>query len=343
MPIAQQDDTSFGDRLEQAGAWRAELALAGVAASPTFEAWLNADPRNAQAWEESRASWELFDTRRSDPRLAAASQAAKDWARADKALRRRLVWSGLRWAATVVLLISVVVGTALYRPTQTFETAAGARRDVQLADGSSVSLDADTLLKVRFHGDRRDLELVRGQAVFDVAHDARRPFAVTAGDRRVIALGTRFNVDLLAGTAKITLMEGRVRVENLGRSFAKAASHAPTAAVSLQPGQQLVASADAGMPASTARVAEVDISKALAWRAGQLIFEDEPLADVAARVSRYSDTKVEVPDPGLARRRISGMFIAGDMATFLGAIEQHLTVEAVEVSPGRVELRRKNA
>jgi transmembrane sensor len=344
MSIDPHQDSSYRQRLEQAGAWRARLAMYSVAASPDFEAWLKEDPRNAQAWEDSRRSWDVFDERRTDPDVVAAVRAARDRARQEQVQRRRGTRSGLGWiAAAVALLVVAGLSAAMLGQPQAFETASGARREVVLTDGSKVSLDAGTLLKVRFSRGRRDLQLVRGQAVFDVAHDSDRPFAVTAGDRRVIATGTRFNIDMLAGTTRITLVEGSVLVEQIGGRTASAVTPRTPERVSLRPGQQLVADASTNTEDLEAQVATVDTSKALAWKGGQLVFDDEPLADVLQRVSRYSDTKVEVRDPSLAARRISGVFIAGDLATFLDAIQQHLSIEAIEVSPGRIELRRTSA
>jgi transmembrane sensor len=334
-----QDDLSFDERLEQAGAWRAKLALDEQTDSPAFRAWLDADAANASAWEESQASWDLFVTHGDTHQLLDASRAARDQAKADLVRRRRLWRTALPWAAVLVLVFVVTMSAALFRPAQTFETA-GARRDVVLSDGSTVSLDAGTKLEVRFRGDRRDLVLVRGQAAFDVAHDASRPFAVKAGAQRVTALGTRFNIDLVGEAARITLMEGRVKVEPLAASRVSTGGHY---GIHLRPGQQLVAGASDLGGGRAPQVVAVDATKALAWKSGQLFFEDELLGNVVARVSRYTETKVEVRDPGLAQRRISGMFIAGDIATFLDAVEHHLDAKAVEVSPGRVELRRKTA
>src|SRR3546814_14300232 len=118
-----------------------------------------------------------------------------------------------------------------------YRTVLGERRVVTLADGSTVSLDAASEVRVAYSERARELALVRGQARFDVAHDPRRPFAVQARDQRVVAPGTAFNVDLFGPQVLITLIEGHVPVLDATSSPA-----APTAQpVALRPGHGSVA------------------------------------------------------------------------------------------------------
>ena len=125
-----------------------------------------------------------------------------------------------------------------------------------------------------------------------------------------------------------------MRVEALARPAADPARLPPP--VRLRPGQRLSAGA---APDAPVEVAAVDPGKALAWEGGQIVVEEEPLSEVVARVNRYSRLKVEVPDPQVAARRISGVFLAGDVATFVDAVSRHLSLEPVRAAPDRIELR----
>jgi len=321
------------DRLGQAAAWRARLAMAQAPGHPELDQWLAADPRNREAWEASRAAWSVFDLDPADPAALAARAMARS--RTGSAPRRRTP-PVRAWAAAAILAIGLGLAVHLAHRPDVYQTGLGERREVALADGSRVALDADTRLEARLTRDRRDLTLVRGQARFAVAPDKARPFAVVAHDHRVVALGTRFNIDLIGPATRVTLIEGRITVQGLAPRRALLPAADLGAPMTLRPGQQFADDQTAPAPA----VAAVDVSKATAWESGQLVFEEEPLGQVAARVSRYSKTRIEVVGADLAARRISGVFKAGDLPTFLDAVQRHLGLEAVSAGQDHITLRR---
>jgi transmembrane sensor len=212
-----------------------------------------------------------------------------------------------------------------------YATGHAERRIVRLADGSRVSLDAETELKVHLGRDARQLELVRGQARFDVAHDATRPFSVRAGDQTVIATGTAFNIDMLGPRVLVTLIQGRVEVvpthtrpiEGLRRPTVLAA------------GQQLAVA-----PRAPPILLQADLSSATAWTNGQLVFTDEPLSSVVARLARYSDYPITV-SPGAATLRVSGVFQTDDVDGFVRSITAYLPLRAERTADGGVLLDRR--
>jgi transmembrane sensor len=120
------------------------------------------------------------------------------------------------------------------------------------------------------------------------------------------------------------LIQGRVSVQSAGR------------AIDLHAGEQLVA-----RPASTPRVARVDVNDILAWQNGRLVFDNEPLASVVARVSRYSKAQVAVGDPRAAKLLVSGVFNTGDIDGFVETITRYLPVEATHTENGTIWLRSK--
>lgn len=343
-------DTDTLRALAEASAWRVKLTELEVETTPAFEAW-RAAPPHAQAWAEVCAPQAWWGARAVQPEVMALRAAALDRARqAQSARGRRQV--GRRWAVALLaasLLVALLgVGAWWSVAPQVYRTALGERRTVTLKDGSKLALDAGTEVRVRLAPRARRLELVRGQARFDVAHDATRPFTVRAAGALVVATGTSFNVDLLGRAVTVTLLDGRVSVLRddaraiLPLAVAPAKPGAPLLA-KLVPGQQLTVD-----EASTAidpapvpvRVARIDADKAVAWETGQLVFDDEPLVAVAARVGRYGSAKVVV-EPSAAGLTLSGVFNVGDLSTFLEVVQRALPVTAAQDADGTIRLSHR--
>jgi transmembrane sensor len=215
---------------------------------------------------------------------------------------------------------------------------------VTLEDGSKISLDARSEVRVRYGKDARRLELIGGQARFDVAHDSRRPFSVRARDQLVIATGTAFNVDMVGSTVLVTLIEGRVEVlENIGtpRPRVTAPPAADDIAVGKPQRQVLTAGEQLRVaPDSVPVVTAVDVSRAVAWESGHLVFADESLSSVVARINRYATRPVEV-DRDIGKLRISGVFRTGDLDTFVDTVTRYLPVVATVRDDGGITLHHK--
>jgi transmembrane sensor len=324
--IVERRDEGEVRRLAEASAWAVRLSEHDLPTSEDFEAWLAADPANAAAWDRVQASWTQVDEQASSPELLQLRRDALG--RAHRRARARRDWPGQRVALAAclaLLLLAGIGGGGLWwhlQPT-VYETAMGERRVITLADGSTASLDSGTELKVRYSGDSRNLELVSGQARFDVAHAADWPFVVQARDKRIVAVGTAFNIDLLGKETLVTLIEGRVMVtDRSSRSKPLVAfKGGETSAIALSPGQQLLV-----VPGEAVR-RRVDVEKTQAWERGMLVFDNEPLAAVAERISRYTPEPVVVA-PGAAGLKISGVFKAGDEATFVDVLTHYLPVRA---------------
>lgn len=330
-------------RLAEATAWRVRLTEDDVETSEQFEAWI-ADPLNEAAWEQVQRPWREVGEKATTPELISARAGALE--RAHRQGRRR--WASGASGRIAAGLAAVVIASGGYggwrwyeAQPQVYRTTLGERRVVPLSDGSKVSLDSRSVLKIRYTKDARKLELVSGQARFDVSRDVRRPFSVTARDQTVVATGTAFNVDLLGPKVMVTLIEGQVVVMK-GPPRDGPADQAPRTAATAAPppivlkaGQQLVAA-----PAGAPQVTIVSLDRATAWEAGQLAFEDEPLGAVAERVSRYAERPLKVA-PNVADMRISGVFKAGDVTTFIDVVSSYLPVEAQQGESGQITLQYK--
>lgn len=300
-----------------------------------LEEWLRLDEAHADAWVAARYALGLFEDVEDDELLQELRREALATEPA-----RSMPWT--RWAAIAAVLVALAAGiftigtmqriwspggspgTGDNPPALTLATARGEQRTVTLPDGSEMTLDTDSAVSLAFTGTRRDLTLARGRALFAVSHDHARPFAVRAGRHEVVALGTRFDVRLDPNRFGVTLVEGRVAVSGT-------APGAPP--IELRPGQQLIQ--ETGQPP---RISAIEAEEQLEWRNGMISFQDETLAAVAEELNRYSNERLIVRDPAVARLRISGTFRTGDVARFGRTIEAIHPVRVVRRSPREWEI-----
>ena len=226
--------------------------------------------------------------------------------------RWRLRSPGAKWltvAAVVVLATAASVWALVMRPAAPFEyeTALGEQRSVLLGDGSVITLNTRSRATVRFTSEVRKVSLERGEALFNVAKDARRPFVVDAGGTTIRAVGTEFNVRRTTAEAEITVVEGKVRVTptSVNSLLEPGPQNQP---LLVGPGEQLVISRQ-GVPAMH-RLGSV--GRVTAWVQRQLVFDTQPLSEVVAEFNRYNPHPLVIADPELAQKKISGVFAAND-------------------------------
>ena len=312
--------------LETAASWRVRISGDGEpdpALAESFGRWLGASPAHAEAFDRTTAAWELFDASGAAPEVIKARRDALDYARRTGQRRWLAPTRRTSFRIAASLAAAVALGAAswpIFDGVDVYRTGVGERRQVTLSDGSRVMLDSNSRLAVRYRDEARRLTLKRGQARFDVAHNAARPFSVTAGDRTVVATGTAFSVDVLGRKIQVTLLEGSVVVLP-----ARTATPSVTVkAVPLKSGQQLATFTGSG----TSKVEAIKLEDATAWERGKLIFDDVPLGQAALRVNRYTDRKIVIHDPAVAELSVSGVFQTGDADTFARAMAQYLELHA---------------
>ena len=326
--------------IAEAVAWHTYLHESELATTPDFEGWLK-DPSNAHVWGQMVSVWDFLGEQAREPELVSARTKALVAVKRAMA-QRRAPWSwrrsALAAAAAAFLLVSgIQFYSWIHRPAD-YVTGFGERRIVRLEDGSRISLDSDSEVTVRYTRYTRSLHLLKGQARFDVAHDVERPFSVVARDRKVVATGTAFNIDLTQPNVAVTLIEGHVVVLDAtgdAQSVPLAVRKAPV--VELHAGQELVA---ANNRASV--VKDVDTKQVTAWVSGQLVFSNETLSDVVARVNRYSATPIVIADANLADEKVSGVFNVGDVPGFLEIITQTLPLSVSDDHRGVITLSKKS-
>jgi transmembrane sensor len=301
----------------EAAAWLARLQ--GPHRSRDTDAalreWLKADPAHEAAFERATEIWELLPGLGLRPALAPAPARRQ----------RRAVFA----MAAVLLLLLSMGGYAWLRRPPVYETAVGAQQVALLDDGTRVSLNTDSRVAILYSDGERRVRLERGEAMFEVAHNAARPFIVEAGDEQVRALGTTFIVRR-DGEARlaITLIEGRVEVSGHGRA-------GPTRIAVLVPGQRITVTPTAG-----AALDRPSIEAVAAWRRGEVVFEDATLLEAAQELNRYNDAHLVIADPTLASLRLSGVFSTGDMEEVARAIAQLYHLRASRAG-GEIRLTRQ--
>lgn len=319
--------------LEEAAQWCVRLSSAELSRveHAALQTWLSAAPIHQELLDDAIRAWGAVEEQAAQPDLLEMrSEALADVRHARSALRaRRSTISRAAWAvaASAVLAVAAVFGVHQYGG-QTYRTANGERRMITLADGSMVSMDAESVLTVRYTDGSRRLDLKGGRAKFSVAHDALRPFSVKTGPMIVVATGTQFSVERLTHDVRVVLYEGRVAIYESGMSSGGVPTPlkagGSSEAVVLTPGQEMIAGGAGVAP----RVIADDPEKSLAWESGQLVFSNETLAVAVERVNRYSKTKLRIGDVAANNVRVSGVFATGNTQAFVDGVTHLFPVSA---------------
>ena len=267
------------------------------------------------------------------------------------------------FAAASVALALVIAGVVWWQAHRypLYATDIGERRSITLADGSTVDLNARSQLRIEFSNSERRVELLEGQALFQVTKDKARPFIVRSGEATVRAVGTQFDVYRKDSGTTITVLEGRVAVYSRAsadqvnntpepisgskapsqRTIPKAStrdSHAgssapeASAAIYLDAGEQVTVTPDiAAIPMPQ----HADITAVTAWMQRKLIFEGSKLSDVVSEFNRYNRRQLVIEDPRLAGFEISGVYSSTDPTSLVLFMRD----QGLKVTEGNYEIR----
>jgi len=344
---------------EQVAAWFLRYHQGRLTAEDfeALQAWLLANPDHAAAWRETQKIWNGFSEHAMLPELVAARREALSAVRRVQLKRwTTRSWSARRWvlAAAVSLVALGAVWWRVVLDGNTYSTDIGEQRTVLLTDNSRMTLDALTRVRVLYDKHVRSVELLQGQAQFEVAHQSGRPFRVRAGDRVIEAHGTVFAVEYVDQRMRVALLEGsvtvtpvpdsdprlsRARTPSVARPVGPAPQNAAdrTAIIELKPGEALRIEADG----EQALDAQADLAAATAWRQGKVIFRQEPLRDAVSRLNRYSRVQIEIVDPAIEQWPVSGIFGSGDAEAFAEAISVYFPIQVQRSDPDVIELRKR--
>ncbi len=333
---------------ETAARWTVRLDDGPLSSADQHElnTWLAAAPAHREALASHRQSWQD-----AAPALRALAAYAPDVTHVAPPPRRRrrapwfLAGAGLAAALACVVVLWVV---PQMRYTQTVSTVALQRSTLTLRDGSRAELNARTQLSTDFRGDRRQVRLARGEALFTVAKDPAHPFRVETPAGLIEVTGTTFNVRLTAsGATEVTLLEGSVAVD-LGSRIPETGNHKPETGtldtadssqnspvsgilnpVSLSPGQQFNTA-----HATVRTLTPAEIENTIAWRDGRLMLNGMTLTEAAERLSAYHGLTITVA-PQIADVKLGGSYPLDDLQGFFQVLaEEPVSLRALPRGDG---------
>ena len=232
-------------------------------------------------------------------------------------------------AAAMAAAVLVAVGlTSWYVADQgtSYRTEVGQVRSVPLEDGSHVTLDTGSRIEVAVRTDERRIDLISGDAYFEVAKDPMRPFVVRVDRARVVAVGTQFYVERDADSLIVLVTEGKIRFERPGESP-----------------QEVAAGSEARLNATELRMShptDMEVEETLGWRNGYLLFRDTALVEAVAKFNRYTHKKMLIEDSSIAGIRIGGHFRLDDVQGFLWLLKSGFPINVDERSDRIVLTKR---
>ena len=252
-------------------------------------------------WPQTSADELIRDARAAPPEPVQLPQHAPSGTRREEDHGAKPRWRfALAAAATAIFAI---IGSGIWwtlGQTKYYETALGEQRQVTLCDGTRVTLNTASKIEVKLRKSCRNVRVVRGEALFDVASDPKRPFDVNAANATMRALGTQFNVDTRPEQTTVTVVEGKV---------AFVSGQVPVLAA----GDQLIITAAGAVTISHG----VNVNAALAWTRKQLVFENRPLGEVAEEFNRYNRGRIVIDSESLRAEKVTGTFQSNNPAAFV--------------------------
>ncbi|MEM7003737.1 MAG: FecR family protein [Pseudomonadota bacterium] len=298
--------------------WAARLRNPDCSASDKadFARWLHASPEHKAAFDETLIVWSL------------ATEAAQRSPLLTVPMYRRS-WVSLATAACLLLSFLMVLSLA----PQTYTTAKGEQRLVHLEDGSTIFLNTASSVRVKHFNQSRQVELLDGEAFFDITSDPSRPFLVRAAATQIEVVGTAFAVRYGAAPIPeapldVMVTEGKVLVE---------AEHL-NSKVLMQAGETVHVPA-AGAGSRNLQIVELQ-PEALAWRNGELVFRDVPLREMLAEISRYVPQQMMLMDDNLGEQRVSAVFSISDQDAILETLKTSFNISWKSVSDELILISR---
>jgi transmembrane sensor len=335
--VSHENRVNFNHQIcEEAAGWFVEFNTADPDTEQrlAFDAWIRASPEHLRAFIEVAALWHdvapvarswTSDTEaliaRARAEAAIVTLSAQHAVERERPMRR---WP--RWSLAAAALVGVIAATGASVAWHRFHdqpayatTQLAEQHSIRLEDGSTVVLNARSRVRVDFTRELRTVELLEGQALFQVTRSVDRPFIVRSGDTWVRALGTQFDIDRKRDGTVVTVLEGRVGVVNdpsiartsAGTLLASAGPDRRNREDTSDPHRWILLSAGEQLrvvAGKAARTARTDAASASAWTQGRLVFESASLAEVAEEFNRYSARKLVVEDQGATPLHLSGVF-----------------------------------
>jgi transmembrane sensor len=293
-----------------------------------FVHWLASDPANREEYAALEMVWSSLETVK-DSVCVNDAEDKSSWSEWTHAIIERIKESLIITVPMATAVVAVIVTLFLFsaNDVQIYTTARGEQIAVELNDDSSINLNSDTELIVKFTDDYRTVELVRGQAFFTVAHDPLRPFVVKAGNGEVRAIGTAFDVEKMEELITVTVLEGRVEVLQMFNS----------AEIQINRREEIKANEQVSFAevGTLSKAQFVDPNEAFSWRTGMIDFDNQPLSEVIEKMNRYSAKQIILVDAEVKSLRISGVFKIGDSDALIRALEKRFHINATDINDSK--------
>lgn len=337
-----QISAQMRERLEQEAVnWYARMASGDMTTDEraAFESWQQQSLDHAKASRKIARLWHMLPAALVADELTRSTPAVLDSAtvidfasakpqrsaalKPKRWLENRLGrWSmGLATAASLLVAVCILYcGDYLHHPLADYRTLVGEQQTLHLADGSTVYLNTDTAIDVTLTDSERRIELLKGEAEFDVAHDTSRPFRVISGHTTTEALGTKFIVRYAKPEGSVTLLEGKVRTTRQPHHGTN------TEQAILNPGEQIAFNDEALSPIQTP-----DMNLVTAWRRGRLVMNFVTLETVVAEINRYRSGHVLLLNSELAKRKVHVALDIDHIDDWINALENTLPLHVRHV------------
>ena len=363
--------------VDEASSWFIECRAGDLdeAGRLELDTWLRRSPEHVRAYLEIAAIWNegpaldplgkwdaatLIAQAAEDPdnvvALRGFTSDSKAQASSDPAIvpndspqeRRFIPRQGKRAFALAACLAGVLAATWLWSQmvSSVYTTGMGEQRFLKLADSSTVEMNAKSRVRVHFTRDERAVDILAGEALFNVTKDSARPFVVGVGGTRVSVVGTQFDVYKKAHTTVVTVVEGRVSVvtpapvvPSNDSEGAKGRGDASRSSMpmSLSAGEQLTITSNLATLVEHTNVAAVT-----AWTQRRILFDSATLVEVAEEFNRYNSRQLIIDTPELLQFHISGTFSSTDPESFVRFLRERPDVRVIETA-SEIRISKKDS
>ena len=315
--------------------------------SQVFREWLNTSVDHKNTIIELAGLWENMDVLSELSDLFPLSKKPRPGIFSFRFSLKHVAFASV--SAMLIVSLSLYLNRGLIQPdlsdTRQVETVSrtsvGEQAEINLPDGSDITINTDSIVEVAYNEEQRNIILVKGEAHFNVAHNDGRPFVVHAGTGIIRAVGTAFNVYLKGENVEVIVTDGRVEItsaiESTPDSFIEINEIVPS---------KLLTTISAGQSAeygeekihSVQQIEPEVISRKLSWQHGMLVFEGNPLDEVVEEISRYTNTEIIISDPEIRKIRVGGYFKTGETDALLTVLEDGFNIHVERITRNLVYL-----
>lgn len=305
-----------------------------------LKAWLAADERHQQALKSMADVWHDMDEVLMMINDDSASKNASIWSVLTPAFKPALLAASASFLA-IILWLTMPANVEKH----SYATLIGQQMDTRFEDGSIIHLNTNSHIETEFSDEKRIIKLIKGEALFEVAHDPTRPFIVYAGDRLVQAIGTKFVVHLAPENIQVTVTDGKVKMSKVALNTSlddiKALNSATIERddIFIAKGEKVISTSNDSPKLSV--IKPESIARELSWLNGKLVFDNERLLDVIKKINRYDDIEIVLGDPSLHDVKISGRFDLGDSEALIEAIELSFNITSHQPESNKIILTKK--